>query len=1049
MAKINEIIRDMELLLSSPDQSNTPRGRQLAEMYAEICSDVNSSLAECRSLFRMGAYTEARKLNTRATPSFVDRYYILNFSRRNDWLRLCNLYNWSVPPELDSETVAQLENNEDETVELTIAELQDQWRRIIRDGSLREKLILARKIYALDPSSVWRSNLLNVERPWVNALKKEADEALEEGRAGDLAELYNELISPELLQKVPPSSLAKYQDLVTQNSREKIETEKKELLDEIAACYAAMLLPELGSALSRWNALESNPLFTCTQEERLQLNDARTFLLEQQAEANAKELFTSLQNQLEELLNTEADPKEIDRVYHSLQQLDRPIKPLLEERMNDLYARLALEAKRRHVRRCVYWGFSVALFAALIFTGIYLVQQEREFRNDSTKIRTLINNFQFETALEYCTEIAKERPSIAKRPGIVALRKEAEQKLAEARKMQETFDRACNDLETQYLNEKNVLDPVVEKLFAELEERAKMLPEAQNARRIALQQKYEDLKKSMFEKFATDFFKDTTEIQKKWLDFFQSFDSLTDAKANDRALELQAVSENLLNKHQSKIRKDLYEQWKNIFAGYSKRVEEKKKSRAESRARTRELFYPTSAETYVQSLENLENEPAELQKAFQKAISESQNVPTLNKSYRSETHLLKVVDQFQQDPYCRDIKAKATHPDRQSKWLDIRKKKLEELQNQTLKLHYNVFELVLTNGNTLYHFYLNDLENDLYIEKKWNNDSFKAFRLAFLQANNGVKANGVFEIVARKKQQRTPDKTAQLRFAPNQQFESLPADLFLPDNTFLNKPESLKRAPQYDVLDRCLNRIFSTSSSREVLLVLQAVAEDRTITNVYAKVHLLKQLYELLPTAELTIYQERLKGLSLLLDSYTTNSEMKRWQDPSATFKHAADVAAFPAKLNALNLKDEISTIILSEILLEKAVKYYPEALGVLYLEDNKTWRLREFPAYRNNILQIQTAFVLHDKNCTAFQPFRFIAGLQSAELPADLNGSLYNGQIVYLNHGLTTWGKEFQSAVHELEKLGLTLPQDTSHIVWPSIWPVNRRNSAELMNEK
>ena len=54
MAKINDIIREMEALLDGADLSNTPQGRQLAESYAEICQALNSSLEECRIMFNMG-----------------------------------------------------------------------------------------------------------------------------------------------------------------------------------------------------------------------------------------------------------------------------------------------------------------------------------------------------------------------------------------------------------------------------------------------------------------------------------------------------------------------------------------------------------------------------------------------------------------------------------------------------------------------------------------------------------------------------------------------------------------------------------------------------------------------------------------------------------------------------------------------------------------------------------------------------------------------------------------------------------------------------------
>ena len=108
MAKINDMMNEIEQLLSCNDLSNNPHSKKLASDYAAICRDLNKDLRECKSLFQMGAYAEARRLNSRSKPPFTERFRILNFSGRDEWIRLCNMYSWDVPPALDSDTVRQL-----------------------------------------------------------------------------------------------------------------------------------------------------------------------------------------------------------------------------------------------------------------------------------------------------------------------------------------------------------------------------------------------------------------------------------------------------------------------------------------------------------------------------------------------------------------------------------------------------------------------------------------------------------------------------------------------------------------------------------------------------------------------------------------------------------------------------------------------------------------------------------------------------------------------------------------------------------------------------
>lgn len=1068
MAKINEIIREMEQLLSSADQSNTLKGRQLAETYAEICHELNDAFSECRTLFRMGAYAEARKLNTRAVPMLTDRYRMLQFSKREDWLKLCSLYGWSMPPELDRETVDLLLSREDKAVELTITELQDQWRGIIRDGSLREKLILARKIYALDSSNVWRSNLLNVERPWVNMLKKEADLALAEDRAQDLVEIYNELVSPDLLQKVPTASLEKYQECVTKYNKERVEQEKKECLDEIASCYAAMMLDELEKSLSKWKKLESNPLFSVTREENIQINDARTFLLEQQAEANAKEMFSSLQNQLEQLLNSEGDPKEIDRVYHSLQQLNRPIKPLLEERVSDLYAKLELDAKRRHVRRCIYWGVSAVLMAILIFVGIIVVQWEREFRRDAVKIRELIDTRQFNVALEYCEKLKVDRPYIAKRPGIKALKKEADEKLAEAIQMEKLFDEKCNELEEKYLKEEKIFDPVIDTLFAELEKRVDLLPEEKKKRLLSLKEEYNDVKESVYDKKGNEFSKKITGEKKKWDEFFSSFDNYTPADADDHKKELNSAAEAVINEYNGQVRQDLYDGWKNNFAGWKKRYDEMKEERRKAHERTRNLFAPDKLDDYHKALQEVEVEVLELAESFQKAVALVPYAKNLQDFYKSGDSLEKVIDQYPQDPFCRDFRTWMTYPERDEEWKKDRRNALTDLRDKTLKNHYKVYELVMMDQNVPYHFYFSDWNKALFVERNWSGKKEKAFRLSFIIANNGVQKEIVFRVqTADKTEKKDKAKSAQsgevaVMFPAGQKFDLLPSLLTLNDKNVLRDADSIKLASHYHALEKQLKNLENRPHSHKVLQTIETVAADHTITNVFAKVDLLKLLYNMLPTSRLPHYQERLMELNNLLYSYTSDNEKQRWQDPSATYKNQKDVLAFPAKLRNMKLKDRVITLILNDLLLEKAVRYYPVAAGVLYrekTEDNTgfQWRLHTFTIFKGGERQMLrepavTAFVFtgpDDKQvCTAFDSLRFFKGVNEKELPPALNGKLHQGQLVYFNYGLDSWKAVFQEAVQELKNMGYDLPEKTDQITWPDIWPENSRNITELMKK-
>ena len=1038
----------MEALLSSPDLSNTPTGKSMAESYAAICRELNNALKECESMFRMGAYSEAKRLNLRNHPSLVERWKILNFAKRQKWIELCRLYNWQVPPEFDQETINKLMRKNDADKEFTLEDLQNQWRRIIRDGSVLEKLILARRIYAIAPDKAGYANLINMERPWIKKLKNEADAAMEENRPEDLAEIYKELTSQELKTKVSAEELKKYHPILNEFKKKKLSEQKKEALDLIASAYSAMLLPELEKALAEWAELEKNPQFFITRDEELQISDARNFFREQQAKINEEENFESLQNQLEMMLDDEStgDPVEIARVYHQLQMFDRPIRIVLEERFNDYQARKELENKRNHTRKCFYWGCSAAVIFALIFSGIYFVQMELEVRRDSSKIREMLSLRHIEAALAYCNKIAKERPRAAKRAAIVALKKEAENMLEESIAAEEIFNKTCQNLENSYLNENNILDPATLELFDILEEKAKLIPEEKAAAKENLRLRYEDIKSQLFQKNELEFLKDVNAIVKKWDELFNNLENSAENDAMNRRDKLQLESEKILNHYRQKVENSVFVQSQNNFTNLYRQANDKITQLRQLKADTRTLYYPDSLDSFNYALGKIPTLSQKMSDKFSLAMDQFPREKSISSIRQDDKSRLEAAPYNLINPFFRDVKTAGFPRFYHAVKTPEFSKEIEHLRDTVLRKEYNVheFKILSKSDGKIYHFYTDDPKNDLRVEINWMKTRIKAVNIRFILSENKAKGNTVFKVSRLK-------NGLSLTRPGNQQFDALPDKFKLSGIEADGGKSLINRAAHYLSLQENLATLSQCNSYTDVMHALVSVVENKNITNVYAKAHLLRYLLRLLPLKEYSTHFRELEPLTALVNTtlateLDTKIKKDRWFDPSITFK-LKDALTFQNQLDILNIRKIAGTIYMNEALLDFATSHFPVASGVIFADNNGKWRLHAF-ANGIGIMNLEEVFVHHqygeNKNklfSTALNPSDFNMKAEKNTIDANVRKYIYNGQLVFASTNLDSYGGKLKNIIKEIKELKWQIPDDPSKVVWPESWPLNRRD--------
>ena len=80
MNELRQLIREIELMLSSADLTNNDRSRYLAEEYLRYVNEFNSLAEECQKLMDRNMILEAEQLAAREDKSLYQLQSLLCFS---------------------------------------------------------------------------------------------------------------------------------------------------------------------------------------------------------------------------------------------------------------------------------------------------------------------------------------------------------------------------------------------------------------------------------------------------------------------------------------------------------------------------------------------------------------------------------------------------------------------------------------------------------------------------------------------------------------------------------------------------------------------------------------------------------------------------------------------------------------------------------------------------------------------------------------------------------------------------------------------------------
>ena len=424
MNELRQLIREIELMLSSADLTNNDRSRYLAEEYLRYVNEFNSLAEECQKLMDRNMILEAEQLAAREDKSLYQLQSLLCFSRKDEFEELYQMYEWPLLPGLRLDIVESLRTKADGVSELI--PLLEAYRKVSRSNDLVTKIRLLRKIAAADSQkSEWRTSLKETEEKRLNELYELAKKAIIGKDFIQLKDINKELSSDQWSVPVNPLVLNKVNSVLEAKNEADLKEQAAAYMESINSAYAVQDFAGLEKSIKMWQlfVLRTNYQPDAVQQE--QFSDADRYYQEQKTIYEEQRFFDNLLDEFEKGIRKESPIQDLDYIYSQLKSANGDIPEHLEDEY--LEYRSAAEAIifRRKIFICVGTALGVIVAATLIFIVVSTLILRYQEAKWYARIDNVLKRQTSADAFRLLENLKQAAPRVAQREKIRELEKRA------------------------------------------------------------------------------------------------------------------------------------------------------------------------------------------------------------------------------------------------------------------------------------------------------------------------------------------------------------------------------------------------------------------------------------------------------------------------------------------------------------------------------------------------------------------------------------------------------------------------------------------------
>ena len=461
MNSVEKTVDDIKLLIDGGDLSDSPRLRQLHRECLQAFKTLNSNLDRCRELAANGSLQAARELNCSFDPSLTQTAETLEFFRTNDFFAICKGYGLEAPVFPDAQLLQTL-NTPISSGEKRLHALLQDYRKIARNSSMQQRIVLLREIVAKLPKSArWRNDLLAAERSRCQEIEREIQQCAGKLECCEkMEELYRELMAPEWVQPPKEELLTSLRQQLQPLQKIRLEKEVEDRLQRLHECWEERDTARLADEFEKWRIFCSNPLVTLTNEQQQTIDAIGDFLKTKAEEEKVRQTASELIRNIERKLADNAPFSSIAGEYNQLQLLDHQIPVALADRLKALEEENRRCEHLRTVRRCVFGVCGAVLLLILVAFSVRYTQHLLAVRHHVSNMQELKTQQRYGEILQLYEKLSRSEPKVAADPQIILLHTEAKDILQKIttlqQKKKEEFSRLIKQIEE--LSLKDALD---------------------------------------------------------------------------------------------------------------------------------------------------------------------------------------------------------------------------------------------------------------------------------------------------------------------------------------------------------------------------------------------------------------------------------------------------------------------------------------------------------------------------------------------------------------------------------------------------------------
>ena len=589
--------------------------------------ELADQLAQCREFMRKGLMADARSLNLRERPPLTERFSILNFPERQEFIDLCVDYGLQAMPVWDEGVVQELQGPVLAS-DAQVASLMQQWRKIGRNGTPAQKIQILRKIVASAPANnaAWKRNLAEMEKLRYEEIAAQLPTLAGRGDELELLEKISlELFSPDQLTRPNGNLVDRFKERLLPLQRRHLAEEMDKALDEIQLGYGEHDVEGIKAAYEKWKRLASSPLAEVRPDQEQTVQDAMAFVARAEEEIADKARYQQLISELRQLLEKNSPYSELERVYGSLQRMERELPQSLVEQVESREKDAKAEEKRLHVRRCVYGVSAAVIFLVLTFGGIQLLLYRNSVRQTCQTLARQKAEGLYEEGMEFYENLKASYPRVSRNSRVMALQAELKQALeernAEIAASRTEFAQIVQTLENFAVQERYD-SRELDELMKRAESIQDRLTEEQRKQFVKMREMVANAKEQIRENWKNRFLAECDAFQEEVASFqkrIQENHEIAMAEHRRSLDGLQRQAEQILAT--DKIDPALRVSRKNLMGKLMDTLAAALSEEEAYRLFVQRLHQPPSLEEYLTSLDQLSEAPLRLREAYAKAAS--------------------------------------------------------------------------------------------------------------------------------------------------------------------------------------------------------------------------------------------------------------------------------------------------------------------------------------------------------------------------------------------------------------------------------------------